>query len=140
MIICIKWCLCNIPTFMTTVGGRCYSYPWFINTLTEKLVVVRLGLTFWKSDNRVCIYEWHYNPSLHFTYFFVLFCFLAALCCLRNLSSLTRDWTWALGSESAESQPLDRQGIPYNSLICLYQSVIHHECLSPTLIRPSVPS
>ena len=36
-------------------------------------------------------------------FFFVLFCFLAALCSLQNLSSLTRDWTWGPGSESAES-------------------------------------
>ena len=31
---------------------------------------------------------------------------------LWNLSSLTRDWTWALGSESTESKPLDHWGIP----------------------------
>ena len=31
------------------------------------------------------------------------FCFLALLHRLWDLSSLTRDWTWALGSESADS-------------------------------------
>ena len=31
---------------------------------------------------------------------------------LQNLSSPTRDRTHALGSESAECQPLDHQGIP----------------------------
>ena len=39
------------------------------------------------------------------------FYFLAASCSLRNLSSLTRDWAHALGSESTESSPLDDQGI-----------------------------
>ena len=31
---------------------------------------------------------------------------------LWNLSSLSRDWTWALGSESTKSKPLDHWGIP----------------------------
>ena len=31
---------------------------------------------------------------------------------LWDPSSPTRDWTWALGSESAESQPLDCQEVP----------------------------
>ena len=43
------------------------------------------------------------------------FFFLAAL--LVGLSSPTRDRTWALGSESAESQPLDRQGIPLGAIL-----------------------
>ena len=32
---------------------------------------------------------------------------------LWNLSSLTRDWTQALGSDSTESYPLGGQRIPY---------------------------
>ena len=36
----------------------------------------------------------------------------AALSSLWDLSSLTRNWTWALSSESAESSPLDFQEIP----------------------------
>ena len=52
--------------------------------------------------------------SLHTLYnlLFVdlLLLLLATMCSLWDLSSLTRDWT--LGSESTESQPLDRQGIP----------------------------
>ena len=43
-------------------------------------------------------------------YFF--FFFFAKPLGLWDLSSLTRDWTLAPGSESAESWPLDRQGIP----------------------------
>lgn len=31
----------------------------------------------------------------------------------------TRDWTWALGSESAEPWPLDRQGIPRINLFLM---------------------
>ena len=44
------------------------------------------------------------------------FFFLAVPHILWDLSSPTRDWTWALGSVSAESQPLDRQGIPLTLL------------------------
>ena len=40
------------------------------------------------------------------------FFFLAAPHCLWDFSSPTRDRTQALSGESAESQPLDRQGIP----------------------------
>ena len=36
-----------------------------------------------------------------------------------DLSSLTKDWTWAHGSESAESQPLDCQGIPRTLVLLL---------------------
>ena len=41
------------------------------------------------------------------------FFFSSPPCGLWDLSSLTGDRTWALGSERAKSQPLDRQGIPY---------------------------
>ena len=47
-----------------------------------------------------------------FFYLNNLFLFLAAPCNLRDLSSLTRDWTRTLGSEWAKSYPLDHQGIP----------------------------
>ena len=39
--------------------------------------------------------------------------FLAVLCRFWVLSSLTTHWTWALRSESMESQHLDHQGIPW---------------------------
>ena len=42
---------------------------------------------------------------------FYLFIF-GALCSLLDLSSLTRDWTWSLSSESSESWLLVCQGIP----------------------------
>ena len=35
-------------------------------------------------------------------------------CGLWDFSSLTRDWTQALGSESNESEPLDQQGISHS--------------------------
>ena len=41
--------------------------------------------------------------SSQFCLFFKFVCFLAAPCHLWDLSSPTRDWTWALGSESTES-------------------------------------
>ena len=36
-----------------------------------------------------------------------------------DLSSLTKGWTWAHGSESAESQPLDCQGVPRTLVLLL---------------------
>ena len=56
-----------------------------------------------------CMFPASNLSSNPFTVCFFFF-FLAILCCLRDLSSLTRDQT--LGSESAESYPLDHQGIP----------------------------
>ena len=54
--------------------------------------------------------------------------FVCLFCCvlatphgLRDLSSPTRDRTWALGSESPESYPLDHQGIPSRSSNCKFQ-------------------
>ena len=44
--------------------------------------------------------RYHTGPS-HWGYY--LFKFLAMPCSLWGLSSLTRDWTWALSSKSAES-------------------------------------
>ena len=44
--------------------------------------------------------------------------FLKPLCSLLNLSYPVRDWTWALGSESAGSWPLDCQGIPSKVFSC----------------------
>ena len=41
------------------------------------------------------------------------FFFFAALHNLWDLSSQTSTWTWTLGSERAESQPPDHQGIPW---------------------------
>ena len=53
------------------------------------------------------------------------------------LSSLTRDWTPALGSESVESSPLDHQGIPWMSILSEIRTVL---CLvaqsCPTLFSP----
>ena len=43
--------------------------------------------------------------------------FLAALCGLRDLGSLTKDGTQARGSESAESYLLDHQKIPLKSIL-----------------------
>ena len=52
-------------------------------------------------------------------------------------SSLTRDWTPALGSESVESSPLDHQGIPWMSILSEIRTVL---CLvaesCPTLFSP----
>ena len=55
------------------------------------------------------------NHKWHCVWGFYLFVFLfllAAPHCLWDLSSPTRDWTWALGSENVESQAVDHQGIP----------------------------
>ena len=52
--------------------------------------------------------------------FFVLFtwCFFSSTPHgLQDFSFLTRDQSWALSSESAESLPLDCQGIPFISLL-----------------------
>ena len=43
--------------------------------------------------------------------------FLAALCGLRDLSSLTKDGTPAHGSESVESLPLEHQKIPLKNIL-----------------------
>ena len=37
---------------------------------------------------------------------------LATLLSLQDISFPATDWTWALGSEILESEPLDRKGIP----------------------------
>ena len=52
------------------------------------------------------------------------FIFLAASLCLQDLNSLIRVQTHALISESLESQPLDRQAIPYTSSFdyCLFST------------------
>ena len=50
-----------------------------------------------------------------FSPFYSLSSFCFSVWGLWGLSSLARDWTWSLGNESRESQPLDRQRIP-NSL------------------------
>ena len=46
--------------------------------------------------------------------FLEIFFFLTTAHIFWDLSSPTRDWTWAHGSESAKSWPLDPQGIPSN--------------------------
>ena len=55
------------------------------------------------------------NVFFPFVFFFSFW-----LCCAACgiFSSLTRDWTQALSSENAESQPLDHQGIP-NGIVFL---------------------
>ena len=45
------------------------------------------------------------------------FFLLVTPCSLQDLSSPSRDWTHILSSKSAESWPLDHQGIPY--IFCL---------------------
>ena len=50
-------------------------------------------------------------------FYFLKFTFIYLLiwshpCSLQDLSSLTRDWTCALGSGRAESEPLDHWGSP----------------------------
>ena len=48
--------------------------------------------------------------------------FLAIPHSLRDLSSLTRDWTQALSSENAESKLLEQQGLATGGLLSnLYQ-------------------
>ena len=46
-------------------------------------------------------------------FFFPFFWLGRAVCGI--LSSLTKDQTPAFGSQSAESQPLDRQGVPWST-------------------------
>ena len=55
----------------------------------------------------------HYWSGFSFFFFFSSFVlFLAVLLSFQGLISLTRDWTWALGSRSTELQPLDCPGGP----------------------------
>ena len=65
--------------------------------------------------------RWFFFPTFFFlyVYFYELFqfLFLAMSGSLQNLSSPTRNWTWALSSESFVSQLLDHQGI--SSTFCL---------------------
>ena len=67
----------------------------------------------------------------------LFFFFLAVPRGLLDLSSQTRDRTRALGSESAESSPLNRQGIPavsYSSLspqcLALRSSSVNIRCIN----------
>ena len=48
----------------------------------------------------------------YYSFFLLFFSFVAVPLSLRDPSSQTRDRTQALGSESAQSQSLDRQEIP----------------------------
>ena len=59
---------------------------------------------------------------LIFKYFKIYIYFLAALQGLRDLSSPTRDRTHAPCSGSAESKPMDGQGIPHNPF-CLKNKI-----------------
>ena len=58
------------------------------------------------------------HPFLYLTsdFFVCLFFCFALVCGLWDVSSLIRDRTWALGSESAEFQLLDCRGIPWHQI------------------------
>ena len=53
-----------------------------------------------ESEGKVTLFEKIYMQSIVLFWFWV---FLPVLCSLWDLSSLTRDRTWALGSETMES-------------------------------------
>ena len=60
--------------------------------------------------------------------------FLAAPCGLRDLSSPTRDRTCTLGNESAESYPLDCQGIPKSLVLSQHLGLDHFLIIRNILI------
>ena len=66
----------------------------------------------------ICTQTWVLSPLLSWCIFtwkqaLLFWGFLGHnVCDLLDLSSPTRDWTYALGSESMGSSPLDHQGIP----------------------------
>ena len=57
----------------------------------------------------------------------IFFLFLAVPHGMWDLTSLTRDWTYAPCIGSTEFSPLDRQGSPY----CNYYRTENIECESP---------
>ena len=60
--------------------------------------------TCWHALKNVsCSFIPWYSTHSYLEDFIYLFYFLATLCCLQDLSSVTKDWTYALGSESRES-------------------------------------
>ena len=72
-------------------------------------------------------FKFWYLVYYGFFQFFSFFFFLPILHCLWDLSSPTRDWTWALGGGNTESQPLDGQGIhSFQFLKILSQNIYHH--------------
>ena len=55
----------------------------------------------------------HQTPELHRTQIVsIIIIIMAKPLGLWDLSSLTKDWTQGPSNESAQSQPLDLQGIP----------------------------
>ena len=52
-----------------------------------------------------------------FFFFFWYVCVLAVPCSMQDLSSPTRDRTWASCGGSVESSPLDHQGSPWNTVL-----------------------
>lgn len=57
--------------------------------------------------------------------FFVLFCLSYHMAFGILVSWPTRDWNWALSSESVESYPLDQQGIPKGIYILNFTAWLH---------------
>ena len=71
--------------------------------------------------------------------FFLFVYLLAVLHNLQDLSSMTKDWICILSNESAESQPLDHQGIPtrdffFNCIFFFCESEVAQSC--PTRSDP----
>lgn len=78
----------------------------------------------------------HCFPKWRYSFFCccLLFIFLLAMPHSSwDLSFPTRAWTWALGSDSVESQPLSHQGIPNSAfliiLIMLFTLRVKRSCL-----------
>ena len=60
---------------------------------------------------------WGLNGIQYFFFFFWYVCVLAVPCSMQDLSSPTRDRTWASCGGSVESSPLDHQGSPWNTVL-----------------------
>ena len=68
---------------------------------------------FWSHINYFCLFHLKYHSNFPY---FLFFFFLTGPCGLQDLSSLLRDWTQALGSESAG---VLTTGLPGNSQLSL---------------------
>ena len=89
---------------ISTLQSKCYNFFPPICVHSNTLCVIALALTPKPSVFKTCICLVFFCPDFHFQFFKPVFWgFLAVPRCLRDLSSRIKDWTQALGSESAKS-------------------------------------
>ena len=102
----------HMRSYSRTRDQSCTPLHWkgiLTTGLPEKSPVCLLTFLLDHKHCEFCIIDLDF---LFFFFFSSFVLFLAVLLSFQGLISLTRDWTWALGSRSTELQPLDCPGGP----------------------------